>query len=261
MTADSTVIDACARALDEAALAACAIAPPPAQRDIGMDDAYRIQQVLLARRLSRGERLVGLKMGFTSTAKMAQMGVSDQIFGRLTDAMQVTHGAAISLQGSIHPRCEPEIAFLLAHSLPAGIDEAQAFAAIAAVAPALEIIDSRYRQFKFSLTDVIADNASSARFVIGPWVERPQQPALLNGLPVVMRIDGLVRQSGSSADILGDPLRSLVAAARLAAQHGVPLQAGDIVLAGAATSAEALASGNHVEAEVAGLGTVLFSVT
>ncbi len=259
MKADKTVIEACAQALDEAALTACAIAPSP-QQEIGMDDAYRIQQALLARRASRGERMVGLKMGFTSAAKMAQMGVSDQICGRLTDAMHIENGAAISLQGYIHPRCEPELAFLLGQSLPAQVDEAQAFAAIAAVAPALEIIDSRYRQFRFSLTDVIADNASSAGFVLGPWVGRPERAAALNGLAVAMRIDGQVRQAGSTADILGDPLRSLVAAARLAAQYGTPLQAGDIVLAGAATPAEALNAGNRVEAELTGFGTVAFSV-
>lgn len=260
MANDTALIASCAQALDKAALEACAIAPPQQQQAISVTDAYRIQQALLARRAARGERLVGLKMGFTSAAKMAQMGVSDQICGRLTDAMQVKNGGAVSLQGYIHPRCEPELAFLLGQALPADARVADAFEAIKAVAPAIEIIDSRYRQFRFSLTDVIADNASSAGFVLGAWVPRPAQAAALNSLEVALCFDGQLRQSGSTADILGDPLRSLVAAARLAAQSGTPLKAGDIVLAGAATPAEALVSGSRIDASIAGLGTVGFSV-
>lgn len=258
MTTDLPSIDRCARLLDEAALHATAIAPT--QQECSIADAYRIQQALLARRVARGERVVGLKMGFTSMAKMAQMGVSDQICGRLTDVMQVQNAASFSLQGYIHPRCEPEIAFLLGKPLDASAGKAEALAAIAAVAPAIEIIDSRYRQFRFSLTDVIADNASSAAFVLGAWVDCATQAAPLNDLPVTLHIDGQLRHSGSTADILGDPVLSLVAAARLAAQSGAPLRAGDIILAGAATAAEPLVSGSRIEAAIAGLGAAGFYV-
>ena len=260
MTTDMAFIDQCAKMLDDAALAACAIAPPQQQYEISVPEAYRIQQALLARRLARGEHMVGLKMGFTSAAKMVQMGVSDQICGRLTDVMQVENGATISLQGYIHPRCEPEIAFLLGKPLEANASTAEALAAVGSVAPALEIIDSRYQQFRFSLTDVIADNASSAAFVVGAWVDCTTHVAALSDLPVTLRIDGQLRQSGSTSDILGDPLLSLVAAARLAAQSGAPLKAGDIVLAGAATLAEPLVSGSRVEAVIAGLGAAAFCV-
>lgn len=250
-------IDTLATTLDNAMLNATAVAPLDAHHLLSMDEAYRVQQASIERRVARSERIVGVKMGFTSEAKMRQMGVHDQIWGRLTDTMQVGNGASIMLQNYIHPRCEPEVAFRLKHPLPARISDAEAFDAIEAVAPAIEIIDSRYEQFKFSLTDVIADNASSSGFVIGDWVHCP---ADLSGLDVTLTIDGQLRQAGSSSDILGNPLRSLVAAARLAAQAGMPLQAGWIVLAGAATSAEALAPGMRVLAEVNGLGTVGFSV-
>ncbi|WP_241687736.1 fumarylacetoacetate hydrolase family protein [Janthinobacterium sp. 17J80-10] len=260
MTSNMPSIDHCAQLLDDAAVNAVAIAPAQQQQEISMADAYRIQQALLARRLARGEHMVGLKMGFTSAAKMAQMGVSDQICGRLTNVMQVENGARFSLQGTIHPRCEPELAFLLGKPLAENVSAAETLAAIAAVAPAIEIIDSRYRQFRFSLTDVIADNASSTAFVVGDWIDCTTHVAPLNDLSVTLRIDGQLRQSGSTADILGDPLLSLVAAARLAAQSGAPLKAGDIVLAGAATPAEALVSGSRIEAVIDGLGAAGFYV-
>ncbi len=250
-------IEMLAEMLDNAILRASAIAPLSANHVLTIAEAYRIQQAGMARRQARGERIVGLKMGFTSAAKMLQMGVSDQITGWLTDAMQHPNGASISIAQSIHPRCEPEVAFLLKRALPDNITEAEACDAIAAVAPAIEIIDSRYRQFKFSLTDVIADNASSSGFVLGEWMPCPPD---LASLKVTLSIDGSVLQSGSTADILGNPLRALVAAARLAAQRGAPLQAGDILLAGAATSAEVLTPGATVQAVVEGLGAVGFSV-
>jgi len=133
-----------------------------------------------------------------------------------------------------------------------------AAAAVEAVAPALELIDSRYENFKFSLTDVIADNSSSSALVIGAWAD----PALdLSNLGLVMEIDGVPQQIGSTAAILGNPLFSLVAAARLVAERGERLEAGDIVMAGGATAAEALSAGNHIRLSVEHLGTVSFSMT
>ncbi|MBS0308404.1 MAG: fumarylacetoacetate hydrolase family protein [Proteobacteria bacterium] len=250
--------DTLTAALDDALLRATAIAPFAEQHSLNVDDAYRIQQAGIGRRLQRGERVTGLKMGFTSVAKMQQMGVTDQICGTLTDAMQIDNGASLDLQQRIHPRCEPELAFLLKQDVPPDADAATAHAAIAAVAPAIEIIDSRFRQFRFSLVDVIADNASSSAFVLGSWHDCP---ADLTHLPVELHIDGRLAQSGSSADILGDPLRSLLAAARLARRAGIALTAGSIVLAGAATPAVALQPGQHIEAHVAGMGEATFYVS
>lgn len=250
-------IDSIAQILDTAALQATATAPLNDQYPLTIEQAYQIQSAVIARRIDRGERIIGIKMGFTSQAKMAQMGVADQICGQLTDAMRVANGGVIALDRYIHPRCEPEVAFLLKHALPHDATEQQAFDAIEAIAPAIEIIDSRYRQFRFSLTDVIADNASSAGFVLGDWITCP---ADLVGLKVALSIDGEVRQTGATSDILGNPVRSLVAAARLAAQAGMSLQAGSIILAGAATAAEALAPGMQIAATVASLGKVGFSV-
>jgi 2-oxo-3-hexenedioate decarboxylase len=123
----------------------------------------------MARRYSRGEKQVGIKMGFTSRAKMVQMGVHDMIWGRLTDGMIVEDGGVTSYRKYVHPRIEPEVAFLLKRELVGTVTPLQAFSAVEAIAPAVEIIDSRYKAFKFSLTDVVADNSSSSGFVVGPW--------------------------------------------------------------------------------------------
>jgi 2-oxo-3-hexenedioate decarboxylase len=196
-------------------------------------------------------------MGFTSRAKIVQMGVSDMLWGRLTSGMIVEDGGPIRRAAYVHPRVEPEIAFLLKKELVGRVTVVQALAAVEAVAPAMEIIDSRYRDFKFSLIDVVADNASSSGFVTGAW-HRPDID--LANLGMVMSFNGRAVQIGSSAAILGHPARALVAAARFAAEAGEPLQPGWIVMAGGATAAEALQPGVWAETEVQHLGRVAFSV-
>jgi len=253
----SARIDKLAETLDDAARRARAVAQLGAEADLSVSDAYAVQAASIARRVARGERRTGMKMGFTSRAKMVQMGVHDMIWGRLTDAMALEDGAPVSMSRFVHPRVEPELAFLLAKPLGAHVSLPEALDAVAAVAPALEVIDSRYENFRFSLTDVIADNASSSGYVIGPWGDPKRD---LANLGLVMSINGLPRQIGSTAGILGHPLRSLVAAARLSAAAGEPLQAGWVVMAGGATAAEALASGQHVRCEMQGLGHVEFTV-
>lgn len=251
-------IAALAERVDEAARTATAI--PQLTIDspsLSEADGYAIQAMSLARRYARGERRVGLKMGLTSRAKMKQVGVDEVIWGRLTDAMRVEEGGELRLGGYVHPRVEPEIAFLIGAPLTGEVSPVEAMSAVEAVAPAMEIIDSRYRDFKFSLADVIADNASSSGFVVGPWAAPETDIA---NLGMVMEVDGRPVQVGSSAAILGHPVRSLVAAARMAARWGETLQPGWIVLAGGATAAHPLSAGQHVRTVVEGMGQVSFSV-
>lgn len=234
-----------------------ASATPQLEQAIGLEQAYAIQKLSIGRRLARGETLVGIKMGFTSRAKMVQMGVSDMIWGRLTSSMLVEDGGSIRLADYVHPRVEPEVAFLIGKPLAGRVTAPQALAAVEAVAPALEIIDSRYQDFRFSLTDVVADNSSSSGFVVGPWREAATD---LDNLGMVMAFDGRPQAFGSTAAILGHPLRSLVAAARVVAEAGEALRPGDIVLAGGATAASALVPGIHVSLEVEALGRCGFHV-
>ena len=144
--------------LDRAAHHANAIAPF-AEGAFDVAAAYQIQSETIELRRRRGEQPSGLKMGFTSRAKMRLMGVDELIFGRLTDRMQIVDGGEVRLNQFIHPRVEPELAFLLKSPLQGDVSAAEALGAVEAIAPALEIIDSRYQDFKFNLPGVIADNA------------------------------------------------------------------------------------------------------
>jgi 2-oxo-3-hexenedioate decarboxylase len=237
--------------LDEAARTAKAVNQIDPDGKLSLDDAYAVQSASIARRIERGEKRVGVKMGFTSRTKMIQMGIDDLIWGRLTSGMQVEEGGKISFARYVHPRAEPEIAFVLRKPLAGDVTAVEALAAVEAIAPAIEIIDSRFRDFKFSLPDVIADNASSSGFVIGPWCDPHQDFA---NLGLTLSIDGRVVQVGSTAAILGHPLRSLVSAARLSAAAGEPLQAGWVVMAGGATAAEWIKPGQYVSIEMERLG-------
>jgi 2-oxo-3-hexenedioate decarboxylase len=256
-TADETItVEQYARIVDDAAHHAQPISQFP-EGAFDVETAYEIQAASIAKRVDRGEVRTGIKMGFTSKAKMQQMGVHDLIWGRLTDQMQIAEGDQVELNRFIHPRVEPEIAFILGDDLCGKVTIPEAMMAVEAIAPALEIIDSRYENFKFSLPDVVADNASSSGYVIGPWVA-PEET--IDNLGIVMSIRGKPRQMGSTAAILGNPVRSLVHAARLAELAGEPLQAGWVVMAGAATAAEFLSPGDSVTAEFQNLGSLAFSV-
>jgi 2-oxo-3-hexenedioate decarboxylase len=246
-----------AQVLDDAAREAREIAQIDPEGRLTLEAAYAIQAASIERRVARGERRVGVKMGFTSRAKMIQMGINDVIWGRLSSGMQLEEGGVLRLAGYVHPRVEPELAFILKRPLAGDATAVEALAAVEAVAPALEIIDSRYRDFKFSLPEVIADNASSSGYVIGPWSD-PRRD--FSNLGLTLSVNGRVVQVGSTAAILGHPLRSLVAAARLSAAAGEPLQAGWIVMAGGATPAEWLGPGQYVSVEMEGLGSAGFHV-
>lgn len=247
-----------ARIVDEAARTGNAIPQlSNTHGEMSVEAAYAVQALSIARRLARGERLVGIKMGFTSRAKMVQMGLSDMIWGRLTSGMQLEDGGSMVFSDYVHPRFEPEVAFLMRERLAGPVSPAQALAAVEAVAPAMEIIDSRYENFKFSLSDVIADNSSSSGFVVGPW----QSPGLdVANLGMVCEIDGRPVQIGSTAAILGHPVRSLAAASRIVAEHGMALEPGWIVLAGGATAATYVKPGQHLRVVAEELGAVSLHV-
>jgi 2-oxo-3-hexenedioate decarboxylase len=253
----SATVQNLAGQLDNAAVTRTACAQLSAGQNVTVDDAYAVQHAVVARRLGRGERVAGVKLGFTSRAKALQMGVSDVIIGQLTSGMAVAEGGEIDLDRFIHPRAEPEVAFRLAADIEPGTWRGNPAEAVDAVAPAMEIIDSRYRDFRFSLADVVADNTSAAGFVLGPWQAANFQ---LGNRGVLLEVDDRLVQAGSTAAILGDPVRAVPAAIRMAARYGITLAAGTVLLAGAATPAVAVQPGRAVTAAVSGLGRVRFAV-
>ncbi|WP_280462521.1 2-keto-4-pentenoate hydratase [Nocardia carnea] len=221
--------------------------------DLDVDTAYLVQEALVGLRTMRGETVVGVKLGFTSKAKMAQMGVSDVIVGRITDAMQVADGGETDLRGYIHPKVEPEVAYRIGRDITlADLDDPDTdiVACADAIAPALEIIDSRYRDFRFTYADVVADNTSAAGFAVGTW--RPMREAADRA--VRLRV-GDEQTTGTTAAILGDPQAALHALLGMCRRRRIPLHAGYVVLAGAATAAMPLTEAT-VECEIAGIGTV-----
>ncbi|MDD3446890.1 MAG: fumarylacetoacetate hydrolase family protein [Zavarzinia sp.] len=252
-----TSLDELAVIVDDAARNATAIPQLSLTQAITVDEAYAVQTLSMARRRARGEHRVGVKMGLTSRTKMIQVGVDEVIWGRLTDAMRVDEGGIVKRSRYVHPRAEPELAFLMKHRLSGKVTPVEALAAVEAIAPAIEIIDSRYADFKFALPDVVADNASSSGFVVGEWHARD---IAFDNLGVVLEIDGRVKQVASTAAILGHPLRSLVAAAEMVSRVGEALEPGAIVMAGGITAAEPLAPGMHVRASIERLGRVNFTV-
>jgi 2-oxo-3-hexenedioate decarboxylase len=241
-----------AQVLDEALLGRREIPPlTTTHGDFDLETAYSVQRLGLQLRSARGERVVGFKMGFTSEAKRVQMSLGSPIYGYLTDAMRV-HGA-VRVDGGVHPKIEPEIAFVTGRELKGNVTRDEALRACVGVAPALEMLDSRFTGFRyFSLPDVVADDCSSWRFALGDL----QPPCDVADLRMRMSIDGRVVQEAQSSAISGHPADSLVQLCAMLALHGQALPAGSIVLAGAATAAEPLRAGMRVLLEVESLGTV-----
>ncbi len=225
---------------------------------LSWEQAYTIQRLSMARRFERGEHLVGMKMGLTSKAKMEQVNVDSPIYGHLTSSMQRTSGDTLHMSEQIHPRVEPEIAFLVGDEDVHGpLQMADAWDVLKGVCAAIEVIDSRYEKFQFTLPDVIADNASSTRFFLGDVIKRPDEiKDTLGNIGMIMELDGEPKQVGSSAAILDHPLKSFVALVNLLHERGEHLAAGSVVLAGAATAAEFVHAGQHVCLKADGLGEV-----
>lgn len=245
-----------AKKLADAAAQAQAVEQFPANA-FNLKEAYDIQRLVIAERVKNGHPICGIKMGFTSRAKMDQMGVHDLIWGLLTTDMLIEDGSEIDLDKFVHPRVEPEVCFLIKKDIDRHLTALELVDYIEAVAPALEIIDSRFQNFKFDLNNVVADNCSSSGFVVGNW---SRDFNAINNAYVGLSINGRVRQGGSTAGILGNPLRSVVQCSRLLAEREEVLPAGSFLMAGAATPAEALSKGDFVEIDINGLGKAGFHV-
>lgn len=224
--------------------------------DMDWDDAYGIQDAILARKLARGARLIGLKAGLTSHAKMQQMGVESPVFGFLVDDFSVPEGGTVQTRELIHPKVEPEIAFVLKHALKGpGCHIGTVLAATDFVLPGIEVIDSRYRDFKFDLKSVVADNTSAARFVVGGRALRPEAIDLRT-VGLVLEKNGQPVAFGAGAAVLGHPAAAIAMLANHMAERGQEIPAGSLILSGGATEAVAVAAGDHICLRVQAMGSV-----
>jgi 2-oxo-3-hexenedioate decarboxylase len=253
---DPKKINQLAQVVDTAAVNVAPIVMLTAEApEMTLEEAYDIQRASIARRMARGEVLVGMKMGLTSKAKMEQVGVHNPIYGHLTNPMVASDGAELDRDDYIHPRVEPEVCFILGKDLEGPVTPSEALDSVDSVCAALEVIDSRYKDFKFTIIDVVADNASSVTIVLGNKQVSAKDIDLGN-LGMVLEHNGEVAKTGSSAAIYEHPLNSLAELANMLAERGEKLHAGQIVMSGGATAAIHVDKGDHVRAVVDELGTV-----
>ncbi|HKJ74757.1 MAG TPA: fumarylacetoacetate hydrolase family protein [Alphaproteobacteria bacterium] len=244
-----------AEIIDDATRTATLVPKLSSKGSLTLAEAYEIQAASVARRLERGDAMIGVKMGMTNPVLRTQLGLDDAVWGRLTREMRVADGGELTLIPQLSPRVEAELVFLLKKPLSGPVSPAEAMNAVEAVAPAIEIIGTRYDDLAFSLVDAIADNVSSFGLCVGGW----NKPDIdISNLGMVLEFNGRVVQLGSSAALAGHPARSLAAASRLAGEAGIEIQAGWIVLAGSATTPTAIEAGMHIRHVVEKLGAVEF---
>jgi 2-keto-4-pentenoate hydratase len=224
--------------------------------DRSLATGYAVQTLLTDARLAEGRRIAGRKIGLTSPAVQAQLGVDQPDFGVLFDDMACAEDDLIEIERLLQPRIEAEIGFVLGTDLDRDdIDAAQARAAISDVLPALEIVDSRIAGWDITIVDTVADNASSGLYVLGEPVANPPKD-LREVTMTLVDGSGTTVSSGSGAACLGDPVSALVWLARTARAYGAPLRAGEVILSGALGPMVPVASGSSFTATLSGLGTV-----
>ena len=219
-------------------------------------DATDVQWEIRRRKMSRGHKVVGMKMGLTSWAKMKQMGVEMPCYGFLADYFSLPDGAEVPFDELIHPKVEAEIAFVTNKELSGkNLTVEEVLAATELVVPAVEIIDSRYKDFKFDLTSVQADNSSSTRFVVGSHAAKPEDFDW-STLGVVMQKNGEIIELGAGAAVLDHPAASVAMLASMLAERNEVIPAGTFIMTGGITAAVLVERGDSIVVRYQGLGTV-----
>jgi 2-oxopent-4-enoate/cis-2-oxohex-4-enoate hydratase len=229
---------------------------------MSIDDAYRISQRMLSRRLADGERVVGKKIGVTSEAVQRMLGVHQPDFGFLTDAMHFEAGRDLPIgELLIQPRAEAEIAFVLRSDLRGpGITPEHVLAATEAVYPCFEIVDSRIDDWRIKIGDTVADNASCGLFVLAREGVDPRRVDL-TGCRVDVHKNGKFLSTGVGAASLGSPLVAVAWLANTLGAYGLGLQAGEIILSGSLVPLEPVQAGDTMRASIAGLGELAVRFT
>ena len=223
---------------------------------IDPEESYRIQLALIEMKQADGAKVVGKKIGLTSKAMQKMLNVDQPDYGHLLDNMLLHDAAAFRVTELIQPKIEPEIAFILDRDLKGpGVTPTQVLAATRFIVPALEIIDSRIEGWKIKLCDTIADNASSARVVLGNSPKRVDEFDLkLVGM--VLEKNGDIVQTGAGGAVLGHPAVAVAWLANAVGKFGVSLGAGEVIMPGALCAAADVGAGDLLQASFDGLGTV-----
>lgn len=224
--------------------------------DIGVEEAYQIQLHLIELKKATGRVVVGKKIGLTSLAMQAMLGVKEPDYGHLLDDMIVREGEKIKINDLIAPRVEGEVAFVLNEDLSGpGVTVPQVLQSSAGIVPALEIIDSRIRDWKIKLPDTVADNASSARVVLGGRIISPYNIDLRT-VGMVMEKNGELMATAAGAAVLGHPAQAVAWLANKLAGYGISLRKGEVILSGSLTAALPVAPSDFFCADFGPLGSV-----
>jgi len=229
------------------------LAPTDASR------AYEVQALNTAHWVAQGRRIIGRKVGLTAKAVQLQLGVDQPDFGVLFADMEIPDGGTLSAAKVLQPKAEAEVAFVLSADLTnSNATRDEVAAAVAYAVAAIEIVDSRIADWKITFADTVADNGSSAFFVLG--ADRKSLAGLdLKTCGMALEVNGDVASLGAGVACLGHPLNAAAWLARSLATQGTPLRKGDIVLTGALGPMAAIKPGDHIEAAISGLGTVSFT--
>ena len=223
------------------------------------DGAYAIQALNTRYWEARGRRIVGRKIGLTAKAVQQQLGVDRPDFGVLFDDMRIADGGSLKPGSLLQPKAEAEIALIMGRDLnlvEPGM--ADIFDAAESVVAAIEIVDSRIADWKITFADTVADNGSSAMFVLGEG-RKPLAGTDLYSCGMVLEVDGQIASIGAGAACLGHPLKAAAWLAGTLARRGEPLRAGDFVLTGALGPMVPLSPGQKIRAVVGGIGEVGFT--
>lgn len=224
------------------------------EADITIEDAYHIQQRMIARRVEKGERIVGKKIGVTSAAVMNMLGVGQPDFGYMLDGMIYGDGAAIDAGTLIQPKAEGEIAFVLKKDLMGpGVSASDVLAATEGVMACFEIVDSRITDWKIKIQDTVADNASCGVFVLGDRMVDPYAVDLRT-CGMVLEKNGEIVVTGAGAATMGSPVNAVVWLANTLGRLGIPLKAGEVILSGALGAMVPVKAGDNLRVTIGDIG-------
>ena len=228
---------------------------------LSLDEAYQVQLHTVDQKVKQGQRITGKKIGLTSKAMQESLGVNEPDYGHLLDEMECPNRGEISSRQVLQPRVEGEIAFILKEDLVGpNVTSLDVLKATDVIVPALEIVDSRIKDWKITLADTVADNASSGMYILGGKPKKVEDVNLKQMGMALYKNDELLN-TGVGAAALGDPVKCVAWLANKLADYDITLKAGEIILSGALSAAMPAEAGDHFYAKFAELGEVHVSFT
>lgn len=231
-------------------------APKSVNPEMTIEDAYAIQLATIDQKIAGGETVIGLKIGLTSIGMQKLLGVNEPDYGHLMDSMLLREGEPCDTKTLLQPRVEGELAFCLKSPLKGpGITVSDVYNATAWVSPAIEVVDSRIKDWKIKLEDTISDNGSSARFVLGGKMT-PIGDIDMKCVGMTLERNGLLVSSGAGAEVMGNPAYAVAWLANKLAQFGISLKTGDIIMSGALTAMEPASPGDVYTVSFTNMGFV-----